>query len=96
MATNGKNAGKSAGIHHITAIAGEPKRHVAFYKDLLGLRMVKRTVNFDDPGTYHLYYADEAGAPGTILTFLPGAHVAPGRLGVGETQETMLLSLIHI
>ena len=56
---------KSAGIHHITAIAGEPKRHVAFYTRTLGLRFVKRTVNFDDPGTWHLYYGDEVGAPGT-------------------------------
>ena len=56
---------------------------------MLGLRLVKKTVNFDDPGTYHLYYGDEAGQPGTILTFFPWEHAAPGRLGVGETQETV-------
>ena len=56
---------------------------------MLGLRLVKKTVNFDDPGTYHFYYGDEAGQPGTILTFFPWEHAAPGRLGVGETQETV-------
>ncbi|WP_336491628.1 ring-cleaving dioxygenase [Methylobacterium nigriterrae] len=76
------------GIHHVTAISGPARRNVDFYTNVLGLRLVKRTVNFDDPGTYHLYYGDEAGSPGTILTFFPWANVAPGRLGVGETQET--------
>ncbi|WP_062111882.1 ring-cleaving dioxygenase [Aureimonas sp. AU40] len=77
------------GIHHVTAIAGPASRNVGFYTRTLGLRLVKRTVNFDDPGTWHLYYGDEAGAPGTILTFFPWEHAAPGRLGVGETQETV-------
>lgn len=77
------------GIHHVTAIAGPASRNVGFYTRTLGLRLVKRTVNFDDPGTWHLYYGDEAGSPGTILTFFPWEHVAPGRLGVGETQETV-------
>ncbi|MDQ0512030.1 ring-cleaving dioxygenase [Ancylobacter amanitiformis] len=76
------------GIHHVTAIAGNARRNVEFYTRALGLRLVKKTVNFDDPGTYHFYYGDEAGAPGTILTFFPWDHVAPGRLGIGETQET--------
>jgi glyoxalase family protein len=76
------------GIHHVTAIAGNARRNVDFYTRTLGLRLVKKTVNFDDPGTYHLYYGDDAGSPGTILTFFPWDHVAPGRLGVGETQET--------
>jgi glyoxalase family protein len=79
----------SSGIHHVTAIAGPARRNLEFYTRVLGLRLVKRTVNFDDPGTYHFYYGDEAGQPGTILTFFPWAHVAPGRLGVGETQETV-------
>jgi glyoxalase family protein len=78
------------GIHHITAIAGPAQRNLDFYTRVLGLRLVKKTVNFDDPGTYHLYYGDEAGQPGTILTFFPWEHAAPGRLGVGETQETVL------
>lgn len=76
------------GIHHVTAISGPARRNVEFYLGTLGLRLVKKTVNFDDPGTYHLYYGDEAGQPGSILTFFPWEHVAPGRLGVGETQET--------
>ena len=77
-----------SGIHHVTAIAGAPSRNLDFYTRVLGLRLVKKTVNFDDPGTYHLYYGDEQGQPGTILTFFPWEHAAPGRLGVGETQET--------
>jgi glyoxalase family protein len=77
------------GIHHVTAISGPARRNLDFYGRVLGLRLVKKTVNFDDPGTYHLYYGDAAGAPGTILTFFPWEHAAPGRLGVGETQQTV-------
>lgn len=77
------------GIHHVTAIAGPARRNVDFYTRTLGLRLVKKTVNFDDPGTYHLYYGDEEGAPGTIITFFPWENVAPGRMGVGQTQETL-------
>jgi glyoxalase family protein len=77
------------GIHHVTAIAGAARRNVDFYTGTLGLRLVKKTVNFDDPGTYHLYFGDETGQPGTIITFFPWQHVAPGRIGVGETQETV-------
>lgn len=76
------------GIHHVTAIAGDARRNFAFYTQTLGLRFVKKTVNFDDPDTYHFYYGDELGSPGTILTFFPWQHVAPGRVGVGQTQET--------
>ena len=77
------------GIHHVTAIAGEARRNLGFYTGTLGLRLVKRTVNFDDPGTYHLYYGDAAGTPGTILTFFPWAQAAAGRAGAGELHETM-------
>jgi glyoxalase family protein len=77
-----------SGIHHVTAISGAADRNLDFYTRVLGLRLVKKTVNFDDPGTYHLYYGDAQGTPGTILTFFPWAHAAPGRLGAGETQET--------
>jgi glyoxalase family protein len=77
------------GIHHVTAIAGTARRNLDFYTRVLGLRLVKKTVNFDDPGTYHFYYGDESGQPGTILTFFPWEHAAAGRLGVGETQETL-------
>ena len=78
----------SPGLHHVTAIAGDPRRNVAFHTGLLGLRLVKKTVNFDDPGTWHLYYGDGGGNPGTILTFFPWPNAAPGRLGPGETHET--------
>ena len=67
---------KSAGIHHVTAICSDPRRNVAFYTDALGLRMVKRTVNFDDPTTWHLYYGDETGSPGTALTFFAWAIIS--------------------
>ena len=73
------------GIHHVTAIAGRPQRNLDFYTRTVGLRFVKRTVNFDDPGTYHFYFGDETGSPGTILTFFPWEHAAPGRAGVGLT-----------
>src|ERR671914_629565 len=62
---------KILGIHHVTAIAGDPQRNLDFYAGILGLRFVKRTVNFDDPQTYHFYYGDEVGTPGTIMTFFP-------------------------
>src|SRR5438876_12362477 len=78
------------GIHHVTAIAGKPARNLDFYTRTLGLRLVKRTVNFDDPGTYHFYYGDEAGSPGTILTFFPWEHASPGRGGLGQAQTTAL------
>src|SRR4051794_8791240 len=77
-----------SGIHHGTAIAGSPRRNLDFYTRTLALRLVKRTVNFVNPGTYHLSYGDETGTPGTILTFFPWEHVSPGRIGVGETVET--------
>ena len=70
-------------IHHITAIAGDPDRNLRFYARTLGLRLVKLTVNYDDPATYHFYFGDELGRPGTILTFFPWPHGSPGRLGTG-------------
>jgi glyoxalase family protein len=72
------------GIHHVTAIAGDPARNVHFYTKRLGLRLVKRTVNFDEPGTHHLYYGDAAGTPGTILTFFPGPGAPRGTRGRGQ------------
>jgi len=77
-----------SGLHHVTAIAGKAGRNLEFYTCILGLRFVKKTVNFDDPGTYHLYYGDEAGKPGTILTFFPWEHAGSGLAGVGFVQET--------
>ncbi len=77
----------STGIHHITAIAGDPKRNVEFYIKVLGLRFIKKTVNFDDPGSYHLYYADGSGSPGSVLTFFPHPHARAGRHGAGQAVE---------
>ena len=74
------------GIHHITAIAGDPQQNVDFYAGVLGLRLVKETVNYDDPGTYHLYFGDKLGRPGTILTFFPWPDAPPGRHGVGQAS----------
>lgn len=72
------------GLHHITAIASNPQANIDFYHNILGQRLVKRTVNFDDPGTYHFYYADEVGTPGTVLTFFPWQHMKRGTRGNGE------------
>ena len=77
-----------SGIHHVTAISGKAARNLHFYTHVIGLRFVKKTVNFDDPSTYHLYYGDQVGHPGTILTFFPWEHAASGRAGVGLTQQT--------
>jgi glyoxalase family protein len=76
------------GMHHVTAIAGDPVKNVSFYTRDLGLRFVKKTVNFDDPSTYHFYFGDETGSPGTILTFFPWTNVPAGQRGVGETHQT--------
>ncbi len=75
------------GLHHITAIAGAAQPNVDFYTQLLGQRLVKRTVNFDDPGTYHLYYGSGDGEPGTILTFFPWAEIPQGRRGTHQATE---------
>jgi glyoxalase family protein len=79
---------KTMGIHHITAIVGHPQENVDFYAGVLGLRLVKQTVNFDDPGTYHLYFGDEGGKPGTIITFFPWANAYQGRIGDGQVGVT--------
>ena len=71
------------GIHHITAITSSASANVTFYENILGLRLVKQTVNFDDPFTYHLYYGDREGNPGTILTFFPWLGLPPGKSGAG-------------
>ncbi|WP_420628382.1 ring-cleaving dioxygenase [Candidatus Leptofilum sp.] len=73
------------GLHHITAVASNPHKNVEFFHTILGQRLVKKTVNFDDPGTYHLYYGDEVGTPGTIMTYFPWQHMRRGRRGNGET-----------
>jgi glyoxalase family protein len=75
------------GLHHITAIAGNARRNLEFYTKVLGLRLVKKTVNFDDPGTYHFYFGDEQGTPGSILTFFPWEGIKQGHTGTGMATE---------
>ena len=77
-----------AGLHHVTAIAGDPQENVDFYAGILGLRLVKKTVNFDDPKSYHLYYGDAAGNPGTIMTFFSWPKAPRGRIGAGQVSAT--------
>jgi glyoxalase family protein len=79
---------KIPGLHHVTAIASNPQRNLDFYVGLLGLRFVKRTVNFDDPGTYHFYFGDNRGTPGTILTFFPWPGARRGIRGTGQVEAT--------
>jgi glyoxalase family protein len=79
---------ETTGIHHVTAIAGDTQANVDFYVGMLGLRLVKKTVNFDDPGTYHLYYGDGEGTPGSIMTFFPWPGAPRGRIGAGQLTVT--------
>ena len=76
------------GLHHVTAIASDPQRNVDFYTRVLGLRLVKQTINFDAPDTYHLYYGDQQGHPSTLLTFFPWRGVPKGKQGTGLTTAT--------
>jgi glyoxalase family protein len=79
---------KIPGLHHVTAIASDPQRNLDFYVGLLGLRFIKRTVNFDDPGSYHFYFGDNRGTPGTILTFFPWPGARRGIRGTGQVEAT--------
>ncbi len=79
-----------SGIHHVTAIAGPAQENLDFYAGVLGMRLVKKSVNQDDPGTYHLFYADAEGHPGTDITFFPWADLAPRRDGYGLSTEVSL------
>ncbi len=74
------------GLHHVTAVARNPKHNLEFYTNVLGLRLVKKTVDFDEPGTYHFYFGDAQGTPGTILTFFPWTDKPDGRLGTGQAS----------
>ncbi len=74
------------GLHHVTAICGDPQRNLDFYAGVLGLRFVKRTVNFDDPETYHFYYGDEIGRPGSVMTFFPWPGARPGGPAPGGSR----------
>ncbi|MEO8197986.1 MAG: ring-cleaving dioxygenase [Thermoanaerobaculia bacterium] len=85
MATRGTH-----GLHHVTAIAGPAQENLDFYAGVLGMKLVKKSVNQDDPGTYHLFYADAEGRPGTDLTFFPWAQMAPSRRGHGLATEVAL------
>lgn len=76
------------GIHHVTAVTSDPQRNVDFYAGVLGLRFVKKTVNFDDPGSYHLYYGDDVGHPGSIMTFFAWPGASRGRQGTGQLTVT--------
>src|SRR4030095_3310565 len=76
------------GIHHVTAIAGDAQKNLDFYAGILGLRLVKKTVNFDAPEVYHFYYGDELGDPGSILTFFPYGDIIKGRHGKGMLNTT--------
>jgi len=78
------------GIHHVTAIAGDPQKNVDFYVGVLGLRLIKQTVNFDDPGSYHFYYGDAQGSPGTLLTFFAWPGGRGGRRGLGQVTAAAL------
>ena len=75
------------GIHHVTAVAGNAQKNIDFYTGILGLRLLKRTVNFDGPDVYHFYYGDETGSPGTILTFFPHQGLVKGRHGKGNLLQ---------
>ena len=89
--TRNKGHPSILGIHHITAITGNPQKNIDFYTGFLGLRLVKLTVNFDDPKTYHFYYGDEIGRPGTILTFFPWQSMPRGFRGTGQVITTSFL-----
>ena len=77
---------KTAGLHHITAVTKDPQTNIDFYQQVLGQRMVKTTINYDDPGAYHLYYGDYSGVPGTAMTFFGWLNTVQGKAGTGETQ----------
>ena len=80
------------GLHHVTAMTGDPNENLRFYTQILGQRLVKTTVNFDDPETYHFYFADAVGTPGTVMTTFPWPHAKPGTLGTGETRSVAYLA----
>src|SRR5438445_1281026 len=75
-------------LHHVTAISSDPQKTLDFYTKILGLRLIKLTINYDDPGTYHVYFGDEIGHPGTVLTFFPWPGQPRGRKGAGQATNT--------
>jgi glyoxalase family protein len=85
---SGENMLKTVGIHHITAMVNDAQRNIDFYAGVLGLRLVKKTINFDRPEVYHLYFGNDSGQPGTVITFFPWAHQLKGRIGTGQVGVT--------
>src|SRR3954452_6668217 len=81
---------KLEALHHITMITGDAQKNAEFYAGVLGLRLVKKTVNFDQPDAYHLYFGDEQGTPGSILTWFESPGAAPGRPGIGDIHTLQL------
>ncbi|TMV46366.1 ring-cleaving dioxygenase, partial [Thioclava sp. BHET1] len=77
------------GLHHVTSMAADAQQNNSFFTHELGLRRVKKTVNFDAPDVYHLYYGDEIGTPGSVMTYFPFPHIVPGRAGTGEVGTTV-------
>src|SRR4051794_18267969 len=75
------------GLHHVTCVCAEAQRTTDFYRDELGFTLVKKTVNFDDPHSYHLYFGDESGSPGSLMTFFEWPRAEPGRLGRGTVES---------
>jgi glyoxalase family protein len=82
------DATRTPGIHHVTCIAGDPQQNLDFWVETLGLRLVKRSINQDDPGTYHFFFADTEGTPGTSMTFFPWADLPQGKVGTGQVSRT--------
>jgi glyoxalase family protein len=82
------DAPATPGIHHVTCVAGDPQRNMDFWVETLGLRLVKRSINQDDPGTYHFFFADAAGTPGTSMTFFPWEDLPQGKVGSGQVSAT--------
>ncbi len=82
---------KTAGIHHITSMVTNPQRNIDFYTGVLGLRLIKKTINFDVPEVYHLYFGNELGDPGTVITFFPWEKLLKGRIGTGQVGSTVYI-----
>ena len=81
-----------SGLHHVTCVCSDAQRTLDFYRDVLGFSLVKKTVNFDDPHSYHLYFGDEVGSPGTLMTFFEWPRAEPGRLGRGTLESIGLVT----
>ncbi len=83
------------GLHHVTSMAADARQNNSFFTDTLGLRRVKKTVNFDEPSVYHLYYGDEVGTPGSVMTYFPFPNIVRGRPGVGEVEGELVEDILR-